>query len=69
MPARERDGALGSGSNKLAIMTEQDVRVAYPYFFSPEVGRFSKLVELRSEILGRDHKIRGYLPPGTTRTR
>ena len=28
------------------------------------MGRFSKLVELPSKILGRDHKIRGYLPPG-----
>ena len=52
------------GPNKLAIMTEPDARVAYPYFFSPEVGRFSTLVELPSKILGRDHKIRGYLPPG-----
>jgi hypothetical protein len=33
----------------------------YPCFFSPEVGRFSKLVELPSKILGRDHRIRGYL--------
>ena len=52
------------GPNKLAIMTEPDARVAYPYFFSPETGRFSKLVELPSKILGRDHKLRGYLPPG-----
>ena len=52
------------GPNKLAIMTEPDARVAYPYFFSPEVGRFSTLVELPSKILGRDHKLRGYLPPG-----
>ena len=52
------------GPNKLAIMTEPDARVAYPYFFSPEEGRFSSLVELPSKILGRDHKIRGYLPPG-----
>src|SRR5436190_5488885 len=52
------------GPNKLAIMTEPDVRVAYPYFFSPEVGRFSKLIEFPSAILGRDHKIRGYVPPG-----
>ena len=52
------------GPNKLAIMTEPDARVVYPYFFSPEVGRFSTLVELPSKILGRDHKLRGYLPPG-----
>jgi len=52
------------GPNKLVIMTEKDVRIAYPYFFSPEAGRFSSLVELPSKILGRDHKLRGYLPPG-----
>ena len=44
---RERVDALGLGPNKLAIMTEPDVRVAYPYFFSPEVGRFSTLVGSR----------------------
>ena len=52
------------GANKLLLMTERDARVSYPYFFSPEVGRFSALVELPSKILGRDHRIRGYLPPG-----
>jgi len=52
------------GPNKLAIMTESDARIAYPYFFSPETGRFSPLIELPSKILARDHKIRGYLPPG-----
>jgi hypothetical protein len=52
------------GPNKLLLMTEKDNRVSYPYFFSPDVGRFSPLVELPSKILGRDHKVRGYLPPG-----
>ena len=52
------------GPNKLALMTEQDTRVSYPYFFSPEAGRFSSLVQLPSKLLGRDHKIRAYLPPG-----
>jgi len=52
------------GPNKLVIMTEKDARVSYPHFFDPEVGRFSPLVELPSKLLGRDHKIRGYLPPG-----
>ena len=45
-------------------MTEKDTRVSYPYFFSPEEGRFSALLELPSKLLGRDHKLRGYLPPG-----
>jgi len=52
------------GPNKLLLMTERDLRVSYPYFFSPAVGRFSSLVELPSVLLGRDHKLRGYLPPG-----
>jgi hypothetical protein len=52
------------GPNKLAIMTEMDARVSYPFFFGPELGRFSALVELPSKLLDRDHKIRGYVPPG-----
>ena len=52
------------GPDKLVIMTEKDARVSYPHFFDPEVGRFSPLVELPSKLLDRDHKIRGYLPPG-----
>ena len=52
------------GPNKLLLMTEKDTRVSYPYFFSPEVGRFSARIDLPSRILGRDHQIRGYLPPG-----
>jgi predicted alpha/beta superfamily hydrolase len=52
------------GANKLALMTESDQRVVYPFFFSPESGRFSQLVEIPSAILGRSHRIRAYLPPG-----
>jgi len=52
------------GPNNLALMTEQGARVSYPFFFSPEVGRFSSLIELPSTILGRDHRIRAYVPPG-----
>jgi len=52
------------GRNRLVLMTGRDTRAAYPHFFSPDVGRFSALVELPSKLLGRDHKIRGYLPPG-----
>jgi predicted alpha/beta superfamily hydrolase len=51
------------GPNKLAIMTEKDTRIVYPYFFGVESGRFSSLVELSSKLLARDHKIRAYLPP------
>jgi hypothetical protein len=50
--------------NNLLLMAQKDARVSYPYFFSPAEGRFSSLVEIPSMLLGRDHKIRGYLPPG-----
>jgi predicted alpha/beta superfamily hydrolase len=52
------------GPNKLVLMTESDARVSYPFFFGPETGHFSSLIELPSVHLGRDHRIRGYLPPG-----
>jgi predicted alpha/beta superfamily hydrolase len=52
------------GENNLLLMTEPDRRVCYPFFFSPPDGRFSKLIELPSKILGRQHKLRGYMPPG-----
>ena len=52
------------GPNKLALMTEKDARVCYPHFFGADVGRFSALEQFPSKLLDRDHKIRGYLPPG-----
>jgi predicted alpha/beta superfamily hydrolase len=58
------DAHWSVGPNKLVLMTERDARVSYPYFFSPEAGRFSSLVEIPSKLLGRGHRIRGYLPPG-----
>ena len=45
-------------------MEEPDKRVAYPYFFSPEQGRYSDLIEFESRILGREHRLRIYVPPG-----
>ena len=52
------------GPNKLLLMGEEDQRISYPYFSSPEKGRFSPLVEFPSEILGRTHRLRVYVPPG-----
>ena len=40
------------------------IRPLYPFFFDESNGRFSKLVEFPSTILGRSHKLRAYLPPG-----
>ena len=52
------------GSNMLLLMAEEDVRLVYPYFRSPEQGEFSPLIEFPSRILGRAHRLRVYLPPG-----
>jgi predicted alpha/beta superfamily hydrolase len=52
------------GENSLLLMTEADQRPSKPYFFGSDEGSFSDLLEFRSEILQRDHKIRVYLPPG-----
>lgn len=53
-----------AGANKLVLMEEKDQRIMYPYFFSSEKGRFSDLIKFPSAILGRDHFLRVYVPPG-----
>jgi len=52
------------GANNLLLMGEEDRRISYPYFTSPPLGRFSPLVQFPSAILGREHRLRGYVPPG-----
>ncbi len=65
-PCLVRDGRSywSVGSNKLLLMGEEDQRIAYPFFLSPESGRFSNLLEFPSSILGRAHHLRVFLPPG-----
>jgi len=65
-PCLVRDGEFhwSVGSNKLLFMGEKDQRVFYPYFLSPDRGRFSRLVEFPSRILDHVHRLRIYLPPG-----
>lgn len=65
-PCLVSDGARhwSVGANKLLLMAEEDRRVSYPYFLSPEHGRFSPLVEFPSAILERSHRLRVHLPPG-----
>ena len=58
----ERHWAVGD--NNLLLMGEDDTRVSYPFFFGAPVGSFSPLIEFPSEILGRTHKVKVYLPPG-----
>jgi len=52
------------GPDQLLLMGGTDDRPVYPYFLSPDQGRFSKLVEVPSKILGRVHRLRVYVPPG-----
>jgi predicted alpha/beta superfamily hydrolase len=61
-----RDGEhhWASGPDRLLLMGEKDQRVLYPFFLSPEGGRFLRLIESPSLILDRVHRLRVYLPPG-----
>lgn len=62
----KRDGETrwAVGANNLLLMSEKDERLCYPFFSSPDTGRFSPLIEFPSRILGRTHRLRVYLPPG-----
>jgi predicted alpha/beta superfamily hydrolase len=61
---RDRELRWSVGPNKLLLMAERDERVLNPFFFGADHGRFSRLIEFSSEILGRAHRLRVYLPPG-----
>lgn len=52
------------GENQLLLMVEDERRVCHPYFFGSELGHFSKLITFPSKLLGREHRVRVYLPPG-----
>jgi predicted alpha/beta superfamily hydrolase len=53
------------GANQLLLMSEADTRACYPYFFEEDGGgRASDLFRLPSAILGREHRLRVYVPPG-----
>lgn len=52
------------GANSLLLLSEEDRRISYPFFFGSERGRHSPLLTLDSKILGREHKLRVYVPPG-----
>ena len=65
-PCWRHDGKLywAKGDNRLLIMTEDDRRMSHPHFFGSDYGRFSPLITFESPVLGREHRIRVYLPPG-----
>jgi predicted alpha/beta superfamily hydrolase len=52
------------GSNQLLLMSEPDRRVFYPFFDAADHGRFTQLLTFPSAVLGREHRLRVYLPPG-----
>jgi len=52
------------GDNYLLIMTGDDRRISYPFFFSSPHGRFSPLLTFDSPIMGRPHRAKVFLPPG-----
>ena len=52
------------GANQLLLMCEEDSAACHPYFFSSTEGQASELFVLHSPILGREHRIRVFFPPG-----
>jgi hypothetical protein len=65
-PCLIKNGTLhwAVGPNNMLVMSGEDGRVLYPYFFSDPRGHFLPLIEIESAILGRHHRLRCYLPPG-----
>jgi predicted alpha/beta superfamily hydrolase len=65
-PCLNLDGEFhwAQGANNLLLMAEDDRRISYPFFNSSDQGRFSRLIEFPSKILGRNHRLRVYIPPG-----
>ena len=52
------------GPNMLVLMTGETSRDVYPYFEGATGGAFSSLIERDAAILGRQHLLPVYLPPG-----
>ena len=52
------------GANKLLLLDGEDAWEVYPYFFAEPAKRISELVIVPSAILGREHRVRAFLPPG-----
>ena len=53
-----------AGANTLALMFEPDLRVDHPYFFCEPKASFSAPITFASALLGRNHQMQVYLPPG-----
>src|SRR6516164_1758126 len=65
-PCLIKNGSLhwAVGPDNLLIMAGEEARPVYPYFFSDSRGRFSPITQIESAVLGRQHRLRIYLPPG-----
>jgi len=61
---RDKQFHWAEGANSLALMFEPDLRVGHPHFFAHNQSCFSKLISFSSPLLGREHKMQVYLPPG-----
>lgn len=62
-----RDGNAfywSTGPNKLVHMTRPEPRDVYPHFFSEGGGHVTKIQTMHSLVLGREVRMRFYLPPG-----
>ena len=57
-------GLWSVGANLLLTMTTDAVADVFPHFDSPATGSFSPVIERDSKVLGRQHLLRVYLPPG-----
>ena len=53
-----------TGPNSLTVATLGEIRNIYPSFHSVEQGKILDLITLESKILGHQHRLRVYLPPG-----
>jgi len=62
---RQPSGVLwGIGPNNLVVATRDEVRDAYPNFYSSSEGTILDVITLDSKTLNRQHRLRVYLQPG-----
>jgi len=64
LKAGDSGGLWSVGANLLLTMTTDDVADVFPHFDPPATGSFSPVIERDSKVLGRQHLVRVYLPPG-----
>jgi len=60
----QADSIWAGGAHSLVLMTAAGTRDIYPFFFGARRGDITEPIEFASALLGRQHKLRVYLPPG-----